>query len=232
MAGISWAQQAIDKFFESREYPTQLQRDDNALAVLGSPSYTVLYTDNPDNQPDYIVYFREFGSTLDQDPVPTHLHIYRMSYLRRVPCLEVLSTKVKLSLKDKTRHVSYVKHLASIPLLREEPYPQILTHNDLSETNILVDVETFEITGVIDWSLAKELSFGLELDSLLLTIGCMELSGWHNYTCCMLLLDAFGDEFWTQPQEVRIAAMPACSATPCFPTHAGGSPSEDLVTPE
>jgi hypothetical protein len=51
----SWAQQATDRFFETRESPTQSQCDDDArkisggsavqaVAVPGSLSYTVLCT--------------------------------------------------------------------------------------------------------------------------------------------------------------------------------------------
>ncbi|KAH6700695.1 hypothetical protein BKA61DRAFT_208000 [Leptodontidium sp. MPI-SDFR-AT-0119] len=84
-----------------------------------------------------------------------------------------------------------------LPVLFSQEYPQVLTHGDLSRTNILVDKDTYEITGIVDWSLAAVLPFGMELDCLLLTTGYMSLSGWHNYACRSQLQMAFWDEFWT-----------------------------------
>ena len=37
-----------------------------------------------------------------------------------------------------------------LPILFSHGYPQVLTHNDLSSTNILVDQETLEITCIVD----------------------------------------------------------------------------------
>jgi hypothetical protein len=132
----------------------------------------------------------------------------------------------------------------SLPILFKQTYPQVLTHNDLSQTNILVNEKTFEITGIVDWSLARVLPFGMELDSLLLATGYMDLSGWHNYTCRLQLLNAFWDEFWTQcrvyddvrRQEVRTIAMQATKIGAvlhhAFQRNADGSPSEELTTSE
>lgn len=71
----------------------------------------------------------------------------------------------------------------------------MLTHGDLSLTNILVDETSHQITGLVDWSLATVSPFGLELDFLLLTMGYMDFSGWHDYECKALLQTAFWDEF-------------------------------------
>jgi len=84
----------------------------------------------------------------------------------------------------------------SLPGLFSQAYPQVLTHGDLSRTNILVDEHTYEITGIVDWSLASVLPFGMELDSLLLFTGCMSLSGWHDYACQEQLRTDFWEEFW------------------------------------
>jgi hypothetical protein len=79
----------------------------------------------------------------------------------------------------------------------------------------LINEETFEITDVVDWSLAEVQPFGMELDSLLLVTGYMDLNGWHNYTCRLQMLNAFWDEFWIRCQihddirqrEIRASAM-------------------------
>ncbi|KAI0974133.1 hypothetical protein F4678DRAFT_399838 [Xylaria arbuscula] len=83
-----------------------------------------------------------------------------------------------------------------LPLLFSSEYPQVLTHGDFSRTNILVDSDTYEVTGIVDWSLATVQPFGIELDCLFLMTGYMDLSGWHDYACRPRLLGAFWAEFW------------------------------------
>lgn len=43
---------------------------------------------------------------------------------------------------------------------RIEDYPVVLNHGDLIPSNILVDKETWEITGLVDWAEAEYLPFG------------------------------------------------------------------------
>ncbi|KAF1952127.1 hypothetical protein CC80DRAFT_180337 [Byssothecium circinans] len=45
-------------------------------------------------------------------------------------------------------------------LLRITEYPVVLNHGDLIPSNILVDPETWEITGLVDWAEAEVLPFG------------------------------------------------------------------------
>ncbi|UCK58782.1 hypothetical protein AFCA_001624 [Aspergillus flavus] len=90
--------------------------------------------------------------------------------------------------------ISIISELeTTLPLLFASEYPQVLTHGDLSYTNVLVNPNTYEITGIVDWSLAEVQPFGIELDCLFLMTGCMTLSGWHYYTCRPQLLEAFWD---------------------------------------
>ncbi|KAK3994555.1 hypothetical protein QBC44DRAFT_322261 [Cladorrhinum sp. PSN332] len=86
---------------------------------------------------------------------------------------------------------------AALPRLFAQDYPQVLAHGDLSKTNILVDPDTYEITGIVDWSLASVKPFGMELDTLLLTTGYMDMAGWHDYSCKAALIEAFWAEFWS-----------------------------------
>ena len=127
-------------------------------------------------------------------------------------------------------------------MLFSQKYPQVLTHGDLSRTNILVDENTFEITGIVDWSLAAVLPFGMELDCLFLMMGYMNLSGWHNYACRPHLQIAFWNEFWTvsgiedttRQMEVRTMAESAARIGAvlryAFQRNADGSSSEVVLT--
>lgn len=76
----SWAQRAIDEFFEGRKSPTQIQCDQTARSVSsasavrpvdipGSLSYTVVCTGRQEQQQDLIVSFRELEAGLDGDMV-------------------------------------------------------------------------------------------------------------------------------------------------------------------
>lgn len=85
-----------------------------------------------------------------------------------------------------------------LPALFSEDYPQVLTHGDFSLTNILVDEDTLDITGIVDWSLATVQPFGMDLDILYMTTGFMTRDGgWHYYACKKKLLDLFWEEFWS-----------------------------------
>ncbi|KAL1846486.1 hypothetical protein Daus18300_014236 [Diaporthe australafricana] len=131
----------------------------------------------------------------------------------------------------------------SLPILFGQEYPQVLTHGDLSLTNILVHDDTYEITGIVDWSLAALLPFGMELDCLFLTTGYMDRGGWHDYACCSQLREAFWLEFWSASgiedsarRNVRNmaeqAARTGATLRYAFRRNANGSPSEVLASEE
>lgn len=76
MAGPTWAQQAVDRFFAGR-YPTKLQCDQIAKSVSmasdikavdtpGSMSYNVVCRGRQSGKPDLVVSFRELEARLDQ----------------------------------------------------------------------------------------------------------------------------------------------------------------------
>jgi hypothetical protein len=52
-----------------------------------------------------------------------------------------------------------------------EDYPVVLNHGDLIPSNILVDEDTWEITGIVDWAEAEYLPFGTCLYGLELLLG-------------------------------------------------------------
>lgn len=83
-----------------------------------------------------------------------------------------------------------------LPTLFSAEYPSVLTNGNLSLTNIRVDEATYEITNIVDWSLAKVLPFGMDLDVLFLVTGYMGLRNWKDYECKRFMLDCFWDELW------------------------------------
>ncbi|MCJ1377791.1 hypothetical protein MMC17_000887 [Xylographa soralifera] len=56
--------------------------------------------------------------------------------------------------------------------------PWVLTHQDLSGMNILVDPDTGHITGVVDWADATIEPFGMALWGLESVLGCSGPKGW------------------------------------------------------
>ena len=59
---------------------------------------------------------------------------------------------------------------------RMEDYPVVLNHGDLIPSNILVDQNTWEITGLVDWAEAEYLPFGTCLYGLEHLLGNMKTS--------------------------------------------------------
>ncbi|KAJ0163689.1 hypothetical protein CTA2_2578 [Colletotrichum tanaceti] len=136
------------------------------------------------------------------------------------------------------------KLIEDLPLLFSQDYPQVLTHGDLSVTNILVDENKFEITGIVDWSLAVVMPFGMDLDILFLTTGFMTLDGWRDYACKLLLRDTFWKEFWVasgiegEERRGRIQGLAEAAGQIgavlrlAFRRNADGSPSEEVLVSE
>ncbi|KAI0202828.1 hypothetical protein F4808DRAFT_60045 [Astrocystis sublimbata] len=136
------------------------------------------------------------------------------------------------------------KLIENIPSLFSQDYPQVLTHDDFSVTNILVDENKFEITGIVDWSLATVMPFGMDLDILFLTTGFMTRDGWHDYACKLLLQENFWDEFWVvsgiegedNRGRTQSLAEAACKISAilrlAFRRNADGSPSEEVLVSE
>lgn len=80
---------------------------------------------------------------------------------------------------------------ATLPALLDGCYPLVLTHSDLNEMNILVDPDSGEITGVVDWPNASILPFGFTLYALESALGSMGSSGWQWFDNVHDLRDAF-----------------------------------------
>lgn len=83
-----------------------------------------------------------------------------------------------------------------ISYLFGKEYPQVLNHMDLSETNILVDPESFDISKIIDWSLASVQPCDFELWALRRMSGVMSGPGWHDYCSREVSESAFCEKFW------------------------------------
>lgn len=65
-------------------------------------------------------------------------------------------------------------------LLATDEYPVVLNHGDLIPSNILVNEETWEITGLVDWAEAELLPFGTCLYGLEHLLGFMQPSPQHS----------------------------------------------------
>ncbi|WXC61528.1 hypothetical protein SNK03_007403 [Fusarium graminearum] len=133
------------------------------------------------------------------------------------------------------------KLMEALPSIFGNDYPQVLTHNDFSVTNILVNEDTSEITGIVDWSLASVMPFGLDLDILFLATGFKALDGWHDYGCKPQLQEVFWDEFWfssgIEGEDLRrktqnlaeVAGQIGAILRLAFRRNDDGSPSEEVL---
>ncbi|KAI0430726.1 hypothetical protein F5Y09DRAFT_307095 [Xylaria sp. FL1042] len=81
---------------------------------------------------------------------------------------------------------------AALPALLDGCYPVVLTHSDLNEMNILVDPDSGEITGIVDWPGASILPFGFTLYAVESALGSMGSSGWKWFDN----VDDLRDTFW------------------------------------
>ncbi|CAJ2499676.1 Uu.00g025290.m01.CDS01 [Anthostomella pinea] len=119
---------------------------------------------------------------------------------------------------------------AAIPILFNrstdkgaKAYPQALAHGDLAKSNILLDETACDITGIVDWSLARIAPFGTDLGALFLSTGndnddedervgkdgnaedTYIAGAWKYYDCRAELEDAFWGEFWAATGIVQVA---------------------------
>ncbi|KAG8161845.1 hypothetical protein KVR01_008832 [Diaporthe batatas] len=102
---------------------------------------------------------------------------------------------------------------AALPSLLDGGYPVVLTHADLNEMNILINSNTGEITGIIDWSSASIQPFGFSLYALEDALGDMRADGWKWYDNADELRAAFWKAFkertgLSEPQQ-RLAQLAA-----------------------
>ncbi|KAK7966300.1 uncharacterized protein PG986_000577 [Apiospora aurea] len=113
------------------------------------------------------------------------------------------SISQKLSLLEDARGYEFLRNTLTqlrgpqgIVCLYSGSWLQVVTHGDLSQTNILVDPETLSITGLVDWSLATVAPFGLELSALRRMSGSMFSDGWTDQPFRPQTEAAFWAEFW------------------------------------
>ena len=81
-------------------------------------------------------------------------------------------------------------------MLFHSRYPQVLTHGDLNEMNILISPTSGRITGIIDWAEAGILPFGLALYGLENLLGNMNSRGWKYFEIKDELEQRFWKHFW------------------------------------
>ncbi|KAK8047004.1 hypothetical protein PG996_015068 [Apiospora saccharicola] len=212
-----WKHASIADFFAIRPTPSQNDLDEYAASLIegsticpvgmqGSLSYTVVAAKadsktivsfrTPPEQaqwPDRESGSAYFARCWDQ---PQELDPEQLETKRR-------SISRKLSLLENAPGFEFLKNTVvqlrgpqGLACLYSEAWPQVVTHGDLSQTNILVGPETLAITGLVDWSLAKIAPFGLELSALRLLSGAMSSDGWTDRAFRPETEAAFWDEFW------------------------------------
>ncbi|KAJ0424804.1 hypothetical protein BJY00DRAFT_275288 [Aspergillus carlsbadensis] len=82
-----------------------------------------------------------------------------------------------------------------ISSLFSESLPFVLSHGDLNVMNILVNPQTGNITGIVDWAESRILPFGFALYGLENFLGWMDSKGWHYYDCFRELESLFWKTF-------------------------------------
>ncbi|KAK1829261.1 hypothetical protein QBC39DRAFT_392664 [Podospora conica] len=82
-----------------------------------------------------------------------------------------------------------------LPALFSGALPFVLSHGDLCEMNLLINSETGNITGIVDWAEARVLPFGFSLWALENMLGCMDSRGWRYYDNRRELEDIFWQTF-------------------------------------
>ncbi|KAI1377176.1 hypothetical protein F4677DRAFT_48241 [Hypoxylon crocopeplum] len=92
----------------------------------------------------------------------------------------------------------------ALPALLDGCYPVVLTHSDLNEMNILVDLCSGKITGVVDWPGASIQPFGFTLYALENALGNMGPNGWKWFDN----VDGLRAAFWRAFREQTSLSEP------------------------
>ncbi|PYH69426.1 uncharacterized protein BO88DRAFT_461740 [Aspergillus vadensis CBS 113365] len=229
----SWAQQTVDRFFEYRQSPTQLDCDDYArritgastvqeVAIPGSLSYTILCTDSSEERRDLIVSVRQQESALDQTVIELARFIHG-------DLVQEATFHSKMPGSDPHLLVYTMACLSGSPCLQ-----LFSTETELSpkeEARYMCFVKHIASTAVWHGTGHSATIHWLH-----------DLSGWHSYTCRERMISSFWDEFWahcrafdeTRQHEIRTMSMQATKIGAVM-RYAGmrsadGSPSEELTT--
>ncbi|KAK8066789.1 hypothetical protein PG997_013536 [Apiospora hydei] len=212
-----WMQASLADFFSMRPKPSQKELDGYATSLVqgstihpvgmqGSLSYTVVAVRAGRK---IIVSFRMPGSKLGGriEKAAQNVHgklvpvaTFHGTVSSQTAYYEPLK---KLTLLEDARAYEFLRNTLTqlrgpqgIACLYSGSWPQVVTHGDLSQTNILVDPETLSITGLVDWSLATVAPFGLELSTLRRMSGSMFSDGWTDHPFRPQTEAAFWTEFW------------------------------------
>ncbi|KAG5657045.1 hypothetical protein KAF25_011214 [Fusarium avenaceum] len=226
----------------------------------GSMSYTVVCRGRPEPEQDLVISFGESEAMLDEEIVKLAKQIhgnlvpeyFARCWSRSLPFDHKIQAEKQEGIRKRFARLvdaspssslstsMLSKLVENLPLFFSQNYPQVPTHNDFSVTNILLDENEFDITGIVDWSLATVMPFGMDLDILFLTTGFMTRDGWHDYACKTVLLYTFWKDFWTvseieEERRGRIQSLAEAAGRIgailrlAFRRNADGSPSEKVL---
>ncbi|KAK8078026.1 F-box domain-containing protein [Apiospora saccharicola] len=94
--------------------------------------------------------------------------------------------------------VARIEHSLSALFGQTGEWPKVLTNGDFSDRHILLDSNTFAITGIVGWTKATIGVFGLDL-AILNTLRTFRGEGDSitEYACWREMEDLFWDEFWS-----------------------------------
>ena len=115
-------------------------------------------------------------------------------------------TTLSAVLPESFRNLQHV--LKQLGSLFTTTYPQVLSHDDLNEMNIMVDADG-SIIGIIDWIDARVLPFGISLYGLENLLGYMDGEGWHYFYNHVELRALFWGIFKDEVGEISEAEMQA-----------------------
>jgi len=127
---------------------------------------------------------------------------------------------------------SCIDHLRDIMSL-----PMVLSHSDLSSSNIMVDETTCHLNSVLDWAEAEVCPFGLNLQCIEGVTGKLHLrDGWIRYEDYDTLQQTFWDRFLTEvgglsTQEIRVIKLASVLGVLLFYGLDSGTPYQTARVP-
>lgn len=116
------------------------------------------------------------------------------AYRDRLHCQYRTELKLLLSTLPDRFHPLILKSLESLPAILS--LPMVLLHKDFGACNILVNKNSCNLVGVVDWAEAEVAPFGLNLHSHQRLISKVHLkNGWIRYDDYNLLEEIFWNTF-------------------------------------
>ncbi|KAG4027560.1 hypothetical protein MFRU_029g00830 [Monilinia fructicola] len=125
------------------------------------------------------------------------LGIVGSSLLSRLELLcKDLPIRFQSTAKEILKNIQHIKTL-----------PWVLTHGDITSGNIIINPLTHHLTGLVDWTEAESLPFGICLYGLEEILGEITTTGFHYHPDAKYLRNVFWAELLTQIPELKKDAL-------------------------